>query len=70
MSEATFDKEETGFAFTDEDYTRRYSPNESAASAPASPAAQPAKHTRPQGGGNSVMRARRRRLAASASAST
>ena len=26
MSKATFDRENTGCAFTDEDYTRRYSP--------------------------------------------
>jgi hypothetical protein len=68
MSEAPFEQEETGFAFTDEDYARRYSGEKSAAGpAPAAPASQPARHGRLHGGGNSFMRARRRRLAAAAS---
>ena len=67
MSEAPPDREETGFAFTEEDYTRRYSPEKApVASAPVSVAPQAVGRTRPHGGGNSFMRARRRRLAASA----
>jgi hypothetical protein len=67
MSEAPPDREETGFAFTEEDYTRRYSPEKApVASAPASVAPQAAGRARLHGGGNSFMRARRR-LAASAS---
>lgn len=65
MSEAALDQEEPGFAFTDEDYTRRYSSGRSAH--PVAPAtAPPGRHqpARLHGGGNSFMRARRRRLAA------
>jgi hypothetical protein len=69
MSEANFDREEPGFAFTDEDYARRYFPGKSAAaSRPTNPTASAAASQRPDGrlhgGGNSFMRARRRRLAA------
>lgn len=62
MPEELPDQEEAGFVFTDEDYARRYSPRSTAASS----APQPAKAapTRLHGGGNSFMRARRRRLAA------
>jgi hypothetical protein len=68
MSEAPFGEEETGFAFTDEDYARRYSGEKSTAGpTPAAPASQPARPGRLHGGGNSFMRARRRRLAAAAS---
>jgi hypothetical protein len=72
MSDADFDREEPAFAFTDEDYARRYFPGRSSAAVrsakpPASPAsAKPA--GRLHGGGNSFMRARRRRLAASQTA--
>ena len=67
MSDAPPDREETGFAFTEEDYTRRYSP-EKAPAAPRPPNAAPpaAGRTRLHGGGNSFIGARRRRLAASA----
>jgi hypothetical protein len=65
MSEAALEQEEPGFAFTDEDYTRRYSPDghvRAAAPVTAPPATPPP--ARLHGGGNSFMRARRRRLAA------
>jgi hypothetical protein len=70
MSETTVDQKETGFAFTDEDYTRRYLPEKSAAATDAASASAPqsaGQVTRLHGGGNSFMRARRRRLAASGS---
>jgi hypothetical protein len=100
MAEPAFDQEETGrgetgFAFSDEDYTRRYAPDkspvatqsaatqsaatqsaapqsvapQSAAPRSASPSAAPSSAATGglHGGGNSFMRARRRRLAASAS---
>ncbi len=69
MLDATFDQQETGFVFTDEDYTRRYARDESAtASPPAGSAVSVAKRApRIHGGGNSFMRARRRRIAASSS---
>lgn len=68
MSETTVDQKETGFAFTDEDYTRRYLPEKSAAATgPASAPQSAGRVTRLHGGGNSFMRARRRRLAASGS---
>ncbi len=68
MANINPDQQETGFAFTDEDFGRRYSPDplppaqSSAAPATAPPAIRPAR--RLHGGGNSFMRARRRRLAA------
>jgi hypothetical protein len=73
MSEETFDHEENGFTFSDEDFGRRYSPEQS----PPSPAdlkniSRPANQkadsniVRIHGGGNSFMRALRRRLAAAA----
>jgi hypothetical protein len=69
MSDANFDREEPGFTFTDEDYARRYFPGQSSAavrSAKSVASAASAKHAGPlHGGGNSFMRARRRRLAAS-----
>jgi hypothetical protein len=73
MSDTALDQEEAGFAFTDEDYARRYSPDKPrAAAAPAAPAPQPApqpaKRIALHGGGNSFMRARRRRLSTSGSA--
>jgi hypothetical protein len=70
MSDANFDQNEVGFTFTDEDYARRYSPRKaSAAVQPANPTPSgPASENHAgglHGGGNSFMRARRRRLAAS-----
>jgi hypothetical protein len=73
MSEETFD-EENGFIFSDEDFGRRYFPEQS----PLSPADVKnlsrranqqayANIVRTHGGGNSFMRALRRRLAAGAS---
>jgi len=69
MSETTPDQEEHGFAFTDEDYDRRYSLQkrlEANPAIPSPPAAKPSSGL--HGGGNSFMRARRRRLAAAGSA--
>jgi len=74
MSAETFDDEEDGFTFSDEDFGRRYFPDQS----PLSPAdlknlsrrANQEAHAniaRIHGGGNSFMRALRRRLAAAAS---
>lgn len=72
MSGANFDQEEPAFAFTDEDFARRYFPGQpSAGVRSAKPAASPASAKpagRLHGGGNSFMRARRRRLAASSTA--
>ena len=69
MSDTNFDQHQTGFAFTDEDYARRYFPGKSsAAPLPTSPVVVPPSAKRParlHGGGNSFMRARRRRLAVS-----
>jgi len=67
MPEAKFDQEETGFAFTDEDFERRYSPDKLPLVSPPRPSAgRSAKQPSGiHGGGNSFMRARRRRLAAS-----
>ncbi|MGH7064249.1 MAG: hypothetical protein ACREET_09235 [Stellaceae bacterium] len=62
--------DEAGFAFTDDDFARRYAAERAAPriSGPADPAMPPIPATtasRPiHGGGNSYMRARRRRLAA------
>jgi hypothetical protein len=65
MSETNSDLEETGFAFTEEELERRYSADKLPLDSPHwPPANQP---TRIHGGGNSFMRARRRRLAASGS---
>lgn len=62
--------DEAGFAFTDDDFARRYAAERAAprVSGPADPArppipANPASRSI-HGGGNSYMRARRRRLAA------
>jgi hypothetical protein len=61
MSEETFDHEEDGFTFSDEDFGRRYFSEQK--SRPADQQAKP--NTAPgPGGGNSFMRALRRRLAA------
>ena len=59
--------DERGFVFTEADFARRYGGGEGAAD-PAAPRPAPAAG-RAHGGGNSFMRARRRRLAASASPS-
>jgi hypothetical protein len=65
MSDAALDQEKPGFAFTDEDYTRRYSPDTSPRAAPSTTTPRaPSRTGRVHGGGNSFMRARRRRLAA------
>jgi len=61
MSEETFDSEEDGFTFSDEDFGRRYLSEQKPR--PADQQAKP--NTAPiHGGGNSFMRALRRRLAA------
>ena len=74
MSEETFDGEEDGFTFSDEDFGRRYFPEQnlhSASGASNSSVAgnyqAKANAARIHGGGNSFMRALRRRLAAAAS---
>jgi hypothetical protein len=64
MSEETFDREEDGFTFSDEDFGRRYFSEQK--SRPADQQAKP-NTARIHGGGNSFMRALRRRLAAAAS---
>jgi hypothetical protein len=74
MSEETFDYEEVGFIFSDEDFGRRYF-SEQSPSSPADPKnisrrvnrQAHANIVRIHGGGNSFMRALRRRLAATAS---
>jgi hypothetical protein len=74
MSEETFDHEEDGFTFSDEDFGRRYfseqrppSPADvKHLSRPVNQQANPSS-ARIHGGGNSFMRALRRRLAAAAS---
>jgi hypothetical protein len=74
MSEEAFDCEEQGFIFSDEDFGRRYFPQQRPSSAagvnnqarPGIRQADP--NTAPiHGGGNSFMRSLRRRLAAAAS---
>jgi hypothetical protein len=74
MSEETFDGEEDGFTFSDEDFGRRYfpEPNQRSASGASNSSGagnrQAKSNTaRIHGGGNSFMRALRRRLAAAAS---
>ncbi len=67
MPEPEKNGEQSGFAFSDDDFRRRYtpegqSPDGSQASAASASGARPRLH----GGGNSYMRARRRRLAAAA----
>jgi predicted alpha/beta superfamily hydrolase len=64
MSEETYESEENGFIFSDEDFGRRYFPEQ--LSRRANEQAH-ANITRTHGGGNSFMRALRRRLAAAAS---
>jgi hypothetical protein len=70
MSEETFEREEDGFTFSDEDFGRRYFPEQSLDSASgASNSSSAGNHqakpipARIRGGGNSFMRALRRRLA-------
>lgn len=71
MSKKLADQEDYRFAFTDQDFERRYSTDEETRSAP-----EPGKHSLPAAQkakplavririGNSFMRARRRRLSAS-----
>ena len=71
MSDATFDDDEGGFIFSDEDFGRRYFPQQktTAAGNTSHSANQQGKPNiaRIHGGGNSFMRALRRRLAAAAS---
>jgi hypothetical protein len=64
MPEETRDRERRGFMFTDEDFARRYCGEEEAADAidPTAPQSNPTR-ARIRGGGNTFMRARRRRLA-------
>jgi len=74
MSEETFECEEDGFTFSDEDFGRRYFPEQNLGSASSAGnsstagnhQAQP-NRARIHGGGNSFMRALRRRLAAAGS---
>jgi hypothetical protein len=65
MSEETFDREEDGFTFSDEDFGRRYFPEQKPPSVAG--VSSPPRTARIHGGGNSFMRALRRRLAAAAS---
>jgi len=74
MSEETFDGEEDGFTFSDEDFGRRYFPEQNLRSASGASNSSGARNhqakpntARTHGGGNSFMRALRRRLAAAAS---
>jgi len=74
MSEETFDHEENGFTFSDEDFGRRYfSEQKPPSSADLKNLSRRANQqayaniVRIHGGGNSFMRALRRRLAAPAS---
>jgi len=71
MSDAIYDDDEGGFIFSDEDFGRRYFPEQKTASAgnPSRSANQQGKPNiaRIHGGGNSFMRALRRRLAVAAS---
>jgi hypothetical protein len=67
MPEPENNREQASSAFTDDDFRRRYAPEEqssdgSRASAARAPGSRPGLH----GGGNSYMRARRGRLAAAA----
>jgi hypothetical protein len=65
MSEETFDREEDGFIFSDEDFGRRYFPEQKPPSVTG--VSSPRQTAPTNGGGNSFMRALRRRLAAAAS---
>jgi hypothetical protein len=65
MSEETFDREEDGFTFSDEDFGRRYFPQQKPPSAAG--VSSPSRTARIHGGGNSFMRALRRRLAVAGS---
>ena len=74
MSEETFECEEDGFTFSDEDFGRRYFPEQNLRSgSDASNSRGTGNHqakpnpARIHGGGNSFMRALRRRLAAAGS---
>jgi hypothetical protein len=74
MSEETFDGEEDGFTFSDEDFGRRYFAEQNLGSASggsnssgAGTCQAKSSTARIHGGGNSFMRALRRRLAAAAS---
>jgi hypothetical protein len=74
MSEETFEREEDGFTFSDEDFGRRYFPEQNLSSASgASNSSTAGNHqaqpnrARIHGGRNSFMRALRRRLAGAGS---
>ena len=71
MSDAIFDDDDGGFIFSDEDFGRRYflQKKTTAAANPSRSANQQGKPNiaRIHGGGNSFMRALRRRLAVAAS---
>jgi hypothetical protein len=65
MSEETFDREEDGFTFSEEDFGRRYFPEQKPPSVAG--VSGPRQTVRIHGAGNSFMRALRRRLAAAGS---
>jgi hypothetical protein len=74
MSEEAFEREADGFIFSDEDFGRRYFPEQNLPSASGTSNSSGAGNhqakpnaARIHGGGNSFMRALRRRLAAAAS---
>jgi hypothetical protein len=68
MSDAIFDNDERGFIFSDEDFGRRYFPQQKTGNPSRSANGQDKTNiARIHGGGNSFMRALRRRLAAAAS---
>jgi hypothetical protein len=66
MTEPAANRHDPGFAFTDEDFRRRYDAEDRGVDRPhSSPLPSPTSGpSRLHGGGNSYMRARRRRLAA------
>ena len=71
MPEPTCDPPDAGFAFTDEDFARRYSSRTAPATSDAAASGTPtqaAAGRRLHGVGNSFMRARRRRAASPAPA--
>ena len=68
MPEPVDREEQPGFAFTEDDFRRRYAGEEQSLDGPraSSPSAHGASRSGVHGGGNSYMRALRRRLAAAA----